>query len=73
MLQSVAQPSHERESNLQNNSHEYRNQISSGYISMTKQGHKEKDLQIKMLNLLINIQIHAVTMDLISDILINSE
>lgn len=40
---------------------------------MTKQGYKEQDLQIKMLTLLVNIQVHAVTTNLVFVILINSE
>lgn len=40
---------------------------------MTKQGHKVQDLQIKMLKLPVGIQVHAVTMNLILEVLINSE
>lgn len=35
--------------------------------------YKEQDLQMKMLKLLVNIQVHAVAMNLIVDILMNLE
>lgn len=69
----LQRPSRETESNLPRRNREHGSRKPSGHISRAHQGHKEQDLQIKMLKLLVNIQVHAVTMNITVDIPMNLE